>query len=171
MKRLLIPIFCSTLSFASLIDIHSFEASFTQKVTDDRNATLQYDGYVRAQKPQNAVWNYLKPVKKDVYLDRFRVTIVEPEIEQVILKRVESNFDFFMMIKNAKKVADDTYEASFKNAKFIIKTEKTLIKSISYKDEFENNVLISFENQKQNIKINENFFIADYPVEYDVIGD
>ena len=171
MKQLLIPILCSTLSFATLNDIHSFKANFTQSVTDDKNTTLSYNGYIRAQKPQDAVWNYISPIKKDVYIDRFRVTVVEPEIEQVIIRKIESNFDFFMMIRNAVKVNENIYVANYKDAKFTIKTDKNLIQSITYKDEFENDVLISFTNQKQNIKINDEVFIANYPLDFDVVSD
>lgn len=171
MKYLVISLLCSTFSFASINTINSFEASFTQSVTDDKNATLKYSGYVKAQKPQNAVWNYLQPIQKNVYIDRFRVTVVEPEIEQVIIRQIESNFDFFKMIHNAKKISKNTYEALYRGAKFIISTKKDLIHSISYKDEFENNVKITFENQKQNIIINEEDFIAKYPLEFDIIRD
>lgn len=171
MKRLLIPIICSTLSYASLSDIYSFKADFTQSVTDDKNATLIYNGHIQAQKPQNALWNYLKPIQKDVFINIFKVTVIEPEIEQVIIRKTESNFDFFMMVKNATKLAKNLYEAKYKDAKFLIRTKEEIIESISYKDEFENNVVISFENQKQNIHIEETTFIAQYPEGFDIVRD
>lgn len=171
MKHILLPILSATLCFASLNEIHSFKADFTQSVTDDKNATLSYNGYIQAQKPQNALWNYTKPIEKNVYISRFNITVVEPELEQVIIRKIESNFDFFRMIRDAKKIDANTYEAHYKNAKFIIKTENKLIQSIIYKDEFENDVVISFTNQKQNIKIDKGVFIAEYPNDYDVIGD
>ena len=123
------------------------------------------------KKPQDATWNYIKPVKKDVYINNFHVTVVEPEIEQVIIRRIESNFDFFMMVKNAVKTAEDTYLATYKDSEFIIKTQNGLINSIEYKDEFENDVRISFSNQKQNIEIDKEVFFAKYPLDFDVIGD
>ena len=64
MKYILIALLSSTLSLASIDTINSFEAKFTQSVTDDKNVSLQYSGYVKAQKPQNAVWHYTKPIKK-----------------------------------------------------------------------------------------------------------
>ena len=171
MKRLFIPIFCSTLSFAALNDIYSFKADFTQNVTDDKNTTLRYEGSVQAKKPQDALWSYSKPIRKDVFIDRFKVAIVEPELEQVIIKKIESTFDFFKMISNAKKINESTYEAHYKDSKFLIKTDANSIQSIAYKDEFENDVVIAFKNQKQNIEIDESVFIAEYPPHYDVIGD
>ena len=171
MKLLLATLLSASLSYASIDTIKSFTADFTQSVTDDKNATLEYSGNLAAQKPQNAVWNYTLPIQKNVYIDRFKVTIVEPEIEQVIVRKIETKFDFFKMIKNAKKINDNSYEAHYKEATFIIQIENNLIKTISYKDNFENSVKIIFTNQKQNIEIDNQVFVAKYPLEFDVIRD
>ncbi len=156
---------------ASLGDIVSFQADFTQSVTDDKKKVLTYSGSVLAAKPQNALWRYSKPVNKDVYINSRRVTIIEPEIEQVIIKRIESNFDFFNMIKNAKKIEKNIYLAIYKNSEFRITTKDELIKSISYIDEFENSVEVIFDNQKQNDKINKELFIPNIPLEFDIVRD
>jgi len=156
---------------ASLGDIVSFQADFTQSVTDDKKKVLTYNGSVLASKPQNALWRYSKPVNKDVYINSRRVTIIEPEIEQVIIKRIESNFDFFNMIKNAKKVEKNIYMAIYKDSEFTITTKDELIKSISYIDEFENSVEVVFDNQKQNDKINKELFIPNIPLEFDIVRD
>ena len=171
MKQLWILLLCSGISFASIENVNSFEADFTQSVTDDKNTTLNYSGHIIASKPQNAVWTYKKPIEKDIYINQYSVTIVEPEIEQVIIRQIESNFDFFMMIKNAKKTGENIYVANYKESKFTILTENNLIKSISYKDEFENDVKIVFKNQQQNIEIDNEVFTAKYPLEFDIIRD
>lgn len=171
MKYILATFLCSTLSFGAFENIHSFQADFSQSITDDKNSTLSYNGKVQAKRPQEALWNYHSPIKKDVYIDKFRVTVVEPEIEQVIIRRVESNFDFFNIIQNAKKVSENEYEGFYQKTKFTILLEKNLIKSISYKDGFENKVEVKFENQEQNVKIEEDVFIAKYPLDFDVIRD
>ncbi len=160
-----------TLSFASFDTLSSFDADFTQSVTDDKNKSLVYKGHIVATKPQNATWNYTSPIKKDVYINRFKVTIVEPEIEQVIIRRIDSSFDFFNMVRNAKKVQENLYLAKYKESTFTITTKNSLIESISYLDEFENKVKIVFENQKQNEKIDEGLFIPRYPLEFDIIRD
>lgn len=155
--------------FASIKDINSFEADFTQSITDEKNKVLNYKGHVLALKPQNAVWNYTFPVKKDVYINKYNVTIVEPEIEQVIIKRIESSFSFFNMIKNAKKIADNTYQAYYKNSKFVIVKDKGSIQSISYLDEFENSVKITFKNQIVNKKIDTKLFTPKFSLDFDII--
>ena len=171
MKYLIITILFFTQVYASLDSINSFEADFTQSVTDEKNKVLVYSGHVIASKPQKAVWNYTKPIEKNVYINAYSVVIVEPEIEQVIVKRIKSNFDFFNMIKNAKRIKENTYEATYKNTIFTIISKNSLIQSILYKDEFDNNVKIIFKKQIQNKNIDDKKFIPDIPMEYDVIRD
>jgi len=171
MKHLFTLFLSSTLTFASFVSLSSFQADFTQSVTDDKNKSLIYKGRIVASKPQNAVWNYTNPIKKDVYINKFNVTIVEPEIEQVIIKRIDSSLDFFNMIQNAKEIQKNKYEAQYKESKFTITTKNEVIETISYIDEFENKVKIVFENQKQNEKINMEIFTPNYPLEFDVIRD
>jgi len=171
MKYLIITILFFTQVYASLDSINSFEADFTQSVTDEKNKVLVYSGHVIASKPQKAVWNYIKPIEKNVYINAYSVVIVEPEIEQVIVKRIKSNFDFFNMIKNAKRIKENTYEASYKNTIFTIISKNSLIQSVLYKDEFDNNIKIIFKKQIQNKDIDDKKFIPDIPMEYDVIRD
>jgi outer membrane lipoprotein carrier protein len=171
MKHLFTLLLTSTLAFASFDSLNSFQADFTQSVTDDKDKSLVYKGHVVASKPQNAVWNYIKPIKKDVYINRFNVTVIEPEIEQVIIRRIDSSLDFFNMIQNAKEIQKNKYEAQYKESKFTITTKNEVIETISYIDEFENKVKIVFENQKQNEKINMELFTPSYPLEFDVIRD
>ncbi|MCF6340371.1 MAG: LolA-like outer membrane lipoprotein chaperone [Sulfurimonas sp.] len=171
MKYILFTMILITQVFASLVNINSFEADFVQSITDDKKNVLTYTGHIIASKPQNARWNYIKPVQKEVYINRFEVTIIEPVIEQVIIKRVELEFDFFNMISKAKKIKKDTYLAKYNNSEFTIILYEKLIKSIIYIDEFENNVEIVFKNQKQNNNIDLKKFTPVFPLYYDIIKD
>lgn len=171
MKHLFILLLLFTSGFASLDEINSFEADFTQSVTDENNKILSYSGSIVASKPQNVMWNYMKPIKKNVYINSRSVVIVEPEIEQVIIKEIESNFNFFNMIKNAKQIKENTFVAHYKESVFTITTKDDFIKSISYVDEFENKVTITFENQKQNESIDSTVFVPKIPNDFDIIRD
>ncbi|MCF6310047.1 MAG: LolA-like outer membrane lipoprotein chaperone [Sulfurimonas sp.] len=171
MKYLLIAILLISQAFASLEQINSFEADFSQSITDDKNKVLVYNGHVIASKPQNAKWSYYKPVKKDVYINKFEVVVVEPEIEQVIVRRVESKLDFFKMISKAKEIEKNVYSANFKDSKFTIVQSNNAIESISYIDEFENRVKIVFKNIKQNHNIDLKIFTPIFPLYYDIIRD
>ncbi|MDQ1264325.1 MAG: outer rane lipoprotein carrier protein [Campylobacterota bacterium] len=171
MKYYFLLLFLQLQLFASLDNINSFEADFTQSITDEKNKTISYTGHIVALKPDNARWTYAKPVKKDVFMNSYDVVIVESEIEQVIIRKVESNFDFFNMIANAKKIKENVFTTNYKDTVFTIVKKGALIESISYKDEFENKVHIVFKNQKQNKTIEKKLFIPSYPLEYDVIRD
>lgn len=171
MKPIIFILMLLSQAFASLDSINTFEADFTQTITDEKNTVLAYSGHMFASKPQSVRWTYLKPVKKEIYINSFEVTVVEPEIEQVIFRKVESDFNFFRMISNAKEIKKNTYETSYKNSKFKIVKNANSIESISYTDEFENRVKIMFKNQKQNQKISETTFVPSYPLTYDMIRD
>ncbi|MFA5232850.1 MAG: LolA-like outer membrane lipoprotein chaperone [Sulfurimonas sp.] len=171
MKYFFLAILITAKLFASLEDIISFEADFVQSITDEENKTINYNGHIVASKPQNARWSYTKPIKKEVYINDFEVTIVEPEIEQVIIRRIESNFDFFKMIGNAKKIDANKYIAYYQETKFTIIVKSTLIESISYLDEFENSIKIVFQNQKKNQSINEALFKPSFSEDFDIIRD
>jgi len=163
--------FLATLSFANIDSIYSFEADFRQDVTNDKGNVLSYTGHIKAIKPQNALWSYQTPIKKEIYVTAYKVVIVEPEIEQAIVKVIQNDFDFFSMIKNAKEIEKNVYSASFKESKFIIKIKQKKIESIAYIDEFENSVLITFTQQIQNRDIDLKTFRVSIPMEYDIIRD
>ncbi len=156
---------------ASIFDMTTFKADFVQTITDEKNKVLTYKGNVTASKTQNALWVYNYPVEKRVYLNRNKVTIVEPEIEQVIIRYIDSSLNFFKMIQNAKMIEKDKYITSFKDVKFTITSENEKIKSISYLDEFENKVKIIFDNQQQDPELQLGVFSPQYDLNYDVIRD
>jgi len=171
MKFILFILFFCISSFASLKDIYSFEADFEQNITDEKNKTLVYKGHIIASKPQNALWTYKEPVKKTIYINNLSATIIEPELEQVIIREISSNFDIFKMIKNAKKITKNEYETTYKNTKFNITIQNNFIKSISYNDNFDNHIKIIFTNQKQNHTINKGIFYPKIPLDFDIIRD
>ena len=171
MKLLLLYFTFVSLLFASFENINSFEADFIQTITDDKNKILNYEGKVIASKPSSAVWNYSKPITKNVYINSNSITIVEPEIEQVIIKDIASSFDFFHMLQNAKKITDNSYITEFNGKKFSLIVRDKLLYSISYIDEFENLVKIIFSNQKYNQKIDEQRYVPLFSLDFDIVRD
>jgi outer membrane lipoprotein carrier protein len=169
MKEKMLLLFLATATFANIETMNSFEADFKQKIVDDQNKTIIYSGHIKAKKPQYALWNYTKPIQKSVYIVDHRAIIIEPELEQVIIKKIGNNFDFFKLIKNAKKLSHGKYLARYNNTTFILQLDKDKIISISYKDEFDNRVVIDFKNQIENKEINQTEFVPNIPDDYDVI--
>ena len=169
MKEKILLLFLATASFANIKNLSSFEADFKQNIVDDNNKTITYYGHVKASKPQYALWTYVKPIQKKVYILDNQAIIIEPELEQAIIKKIGNNFDFFRLLKNAKKLDKNKYLAHYNNTSFTIKTKNDSIESISYKDEFDNSVLIDFTNQIVNKKIDKKEFTPAIPDDYDII--
>jgi outer membrane lipoprotein carrier protein len=172
MKKILISTLVSVACFADLTNITTMEADFTQQIVDDNNKTVLYKGHLFASKPQYALWQYTQPVQKNIYLYNDRVTIVEPDLEQVIIKHIQSHLNFFTLLQNAKKIDNTHYVTFYKEKKiFIVTDTKNTIHSLSYKDEFENDVTITFKDAKINLPIDNTIFQAKIPVDFDVITE
>jgi len=172
MKKLFFLAVAAVSSYANISDMNYFEADFTQKIVDDKNKTIAYKGHVVAAKPQYALWQYKTPINKKVYISPSKITVIEPDLEQVIMKQISENFDFFALIKNAKKVNKISYIANFKNHKYTITlNDKNDIEFISYIDEFDNHVKIVFEKQLKNKEYKKEIFIPVIPEEYDIIKE
>jgi len=171
MRLLLLITILMTNLFGFIDNLESFKADFVQNITNDKNKVLTYSGKLYSSKPQSALWIYNTPVKKSIYINRYNIVIVEPEIEQAIVRKVTTDFDFFKIIKNAKKIDDTDFVAKFENTTFKIKTKNSIIESISYIDQFENKVKILFSNQIQNGDIDKKIFTPIIPLEFDIIRD
>ena len=171
MKRVLLATLLTTSLYASFTDINSFEADFLQNIVDEKGVKVTYTGHVTASKPRYALWQYLKPVQKSVYILVNKIVVIEPELEQAIIKHLNENFDLFKIIHNAKKIDTNRYLAKFRNKEYIITTDNETIQSIAYKDALENHVEIIFDHQKINKKIAKEKYIPYIPDEYDVISE
>ncbi|MFT7859571.1 MAG: LolA-like outer membrane lipoprotein chaperone [Sulfurimonas sp.] len=171
MKRNFLLLLLSSAAFANITDLSNFQADFKQTITDEKNKQVVYQGNMQASKPSYALWTYTKPINKTVYVLRNKVIMVEPELEQAIIKTIDSNFDFFSLLKSAKEIKKDLYEATFNNIKYTIHTKGLEVESIDYVDEFENRVNIVFEKQKTNEGVDINLFNPYIPKGFDIIRD
>jgi len=170
LRSIFLLVLLFTLSFADIFRMNSFQADFRQTVTNDKGNKLQYSGHVKAIKPQYALWTYDTPSKKSIYIVKNRATIIEPDLEQVIIRSLHSSIDFFNIIKQAKKINSTTYTTEFQSINYTIKTDKTHLKSIQYTDELDNSISILFTNQIENAIVQEEEFYPNIPEDYDIIN-
>ena len=168
-KALLLLLFLSDLFAGIPLNFSSFQADFIQQIDDESKKIVKYYGKVYAKKPKTALWKYTKPIKKDVYINDNAVVIVEPELEQVIMRHINGDFDIFSLLKRAKKVGRDKYEATYKKTLFTLYFDGKNIQKLVYKDGFENIVTITFSNQKYDVKFAPQLFDPKYPKDYDLI--
>jgi len=161
--------FSSVIASNNLENLKSFKANFIQKIANESNKVIKYEGEVFIKNNGRVLWKYQTPIIKNVYIINNIVIVDEPELEQAIYTTLEDNIDMIKLLKEAKKVAQNKYETKLYNTLYTIKTKEDKIESLSYTDELENKVLISFENIEQNIELNDSIFNFLAPKDYDII--
>jgi outer membrane lipoprotein carrier protein len=157
--------------FASPKDLTSFNSKFVQTIIDENNKKIVYSGELWASKPQNALWVYQKPIQKSVYVNGSKITVIEPQIEQVTMRTLDDEIDFLQIIQKAKKVDDEHYAATVKGQTYTVQFKNNLLASISYKDGYDNRVSIQFTNPVQNKPIEAGRYKPAIPQGFDIIKD
>jgi len=157
--------------FGSPKDLSSFNSKFIQTIIDDSNKKIVYSGELWASKPQNALWVYQKPIQKSVYVNGSKITVIEPQIEQVTMRTLDDEIDFLQIIQKAKKVDEEKYSATVKGQTYTVQFKNTQLASIAYKDGYDNRVTIQFTNPVQNKAIEANRYKPIIPEGFDIIKD
>jgi len=158
-------------SYGSVLDtLKTFSADFIQQIDDKENKIVKYEGHIYAKRPQTAKWVYLKPIRKDVYINDHSVVIIEPELEQVIMRNIKDDFNLFELLQNAKKISENKYIAHYNDFEFTLIFDGKDIKELSYIDNFENLVTIIFSHQQYNKTIDQSIFEPEIPKGFDVIS-
>jgi len=171
MRIIFITLFSYMTLFALGEEIKTMQADFVQTITDDKNSTLTYYGELTAKRPNLARWHYSRPIEKTVYITTSQVTIVEPELEQAIIKHLSNSIDILAILASAKKVKDTHYTAYYDDKEYHITLKKKHITTLYYYDAFDNKVEIHFSKQKINHTVDNSTFQADIPQDYDIIED
>ena len=160
----------STFLAADISTLNTFESNFKQTITNDQNSRITYHGKLYAKKDHNqALWIYTDPIDKKIYYSSGKVVIIEPELEQAIFAKLDKVPNILSLLKQAKKVSENTYITTFNNTQYKILVNHNQIENISYKDELHNRVNIAFVNQKSNRKIDNNKFAYHIPKDYDIL--
>ncbi|WP_185900182.1 LolA-like outer membrane lipoprotein chaperone [Campylobacter sp. MIT 99-7217] len=148
-------------------DYKSFSSDFTQ-IVSNKNSKISYKGKLIITQ-NKAFWSYEEPTQKQIYIKNQNITIVEPDLEQVILTKLEKVPNLTQIFKNAKQNKQGLYEANYEGVRYIVKLENDEVQSISYQDDLENEVSIILSKQKRNFAVDENIFEAKYPKSYDIL--
>lgn len=170
-RILLLSVFFISGLFASssLENLKSFRANFTQVISSESNQTIEYKGKVFIKNSGKVLWKYETPIIKNVYVLDNVAIVDEPELEQAIYTTLENSIDIVKLLQDAKKIKQNTYEANLYDIKYIILLENEKIKSLSYTDQLENKIVISFEKIEQNMEFSDDIFSFIAPDYYDII--
>ena len=171
MKLLLILTLLTHSLFAFGESIQSFEADFTQTITDETGKVLTYKGRLHTKRPSFVLWNYTEPerISKKLYINASKAVLVQPLLEQATISNINDGMNFFKILSSAKSVDSKHYRARYKDIDFILQEENGVIISLSYQDELENDILITFSKQRQNRPMEDSLFTPKIPKEYDII--
>ena len=170
MKKIFLFCIMVSLGFGAILEnVNSFEADFSQTINDKENKVVVYYGHVIAKKPQLAKWHYTKPIQKTVYIDNHSVVVLEPELEQAIIRKIKDDFNIFDLLQNATKIAKNKYQAKYKETVFTIVYDGKNITKLTYNDNFDNLVTIKFSNQHYNKTYEKSIFDPKIPHDFDMI--
>lgn len=162
----LLLLFCGQI-FAFNAEYKSFSSDFTQKIRS-MNSTINYTGnFVITQK--EAFWNYKSPAKKQIFINNTQVVVLEPDLAQATYSKLSDTPNLTQIFKQAKKIAIDKYEAKYQKITYTITIVGNEVKSIAYKDELDNDVIITLQNQRRNVPINKAIFTPKIPPNFDIV--
>lgn len=169
MRFLYLLFICSAALFAFAESVTTFQADFEQQIVDENGKKVVYNGSLSAVRPDRAYWRYDTPVSKKIYVLQDEVVMIEPDMEQAIVRKMQEEIDLFSILANAKEIDENHYEATYRSQSFMIATEKGVVASIRYRDDFDNKIELRFFNQVQNAPIPPETFQVTIPSSYDII--
>lgn len=147
------------------INIDNFSADFNQDIYNN-NQKISYQGKIYI-KDNLSLWQYLNEENKRIYINENEVVVIDDDLEQVIIQKEQ--IDIKKILQIAQKVDQNNYIAQYQNTNFYLYFENNLLKTITYNDELENKVIITFTKQSNNLKIDDNIFKYKIPSNYDLI--
>ena len=159
--------FLANLNAESLQNITSISADFTQEIkSSEGEGAIKYSGSLVARADSKAHWRYESPMKKEIFVDKKRVMIYEPEFEQVIVSD-KVDLDFVKILNSMRKRGDSQWESVVNNQKFVITTNGGKPHKIAYKDELDNAVVITLSR----VVLNQSVEIPTpkFPISFEVI--
>jgi len=169
MKLFITYILLHVTLIAGVFDFDTISSDFNQTITNDENSKIVYEGSFYATVDAKALWIYKKPVEKKMYFSKNQVVILEPQLEQAIITNLENTPNLTSILRSAKKIDNNTYEAVYEELKYVIHTQNGIIASISYKDRLENDIKIELSNQQINTFLDDTLFKAKIPDGFDII--
>lgn len=154
---------------ANSLSFKTLESDFVQTVTSNES-NIQYHGKFYARDDNKALWIYDKPTPKKIYFDKNRVVVIEDELEQAIISRLENTPNLANILKKATRIKNDLYKAEFDGIEYFIAIKNELPTRIDYQDKLGNKIKIIFEDAKKDEAISEEILTPVIPSFYDVIN-
>ena len=169
-KFILIFILSLNLFGASELEFRTLLGKFSQTITS-QDQKIIYTGSLAIDSKFGAFWQYDTPMQKLIYFNKNQITIVEPELEQAIITSLKSSPDIAKILKNAKKLSNDKFQAVYEDITYDITTQNSLPKLIAYEDKLGNKAVIEFIQISKDEPISKELLAPQIPSNYDIISN
>lgn len=169
-KFILVFILSLNLFGANELKFKSLIGEFTQTITS-QDQKIIYTGSLAIDSDFGAFWQYNTPMQKLIYFSNNQVIIIEPELEQAIITNLKSSPDITKILKNAKKLSDDKFQAVYEDVVYDITTQNSLPKLIAYEDKLGNKAIIEFTQISKDKIISKDILTPQIPSNYDIISN
>ena len=177
--------------FNYIKNLKSFTTTFTQNIYKaDGEILSKSSGRLTYKKKSKYILEYENPNKIKFISDSQFITTYDEDLEQVIIQSYDGKFkkniiDIMTNQKLIKKKFDlKTYvinsenhikfiplDSNIENNIFLLVINDNNIKEITFMNDFDQSVIMSFSNFKKNIRILDSSFKIDIPENFDVIVD
>lgn len=147
-------------------DLKSIKAEFIQTIKSE-DGIIKYSGKLIATANQKAYWEYIKPIEKEIFINKNEAIIYEPNLNQAIISK-KINVDFIKII-NSIKENENGLISEVNGIIFEISLKNNKPHKINYIDELDNEIEIILNNIELNKNIDDKVFIFSIPKDADVI--
>lgn len=154
---------------ADILDFTTLQADFEQTIVNEQNSTIRYKGTLYIKKPDKILWQYNTPVKKSIFINKYNVTIYEPELYQAVIFKENRELDPIKMFKESKKISPTQRVSEFNGNSITISLNGDTIDSLAFTDKVDNRVTIRFVNYHKNEKLEDGLFVFQPGEDVDII--
>lgn len=149
--------------------VKTFSCDFVQSVKNSSGSKVEYKGSIFIDTNSKIAWIYKTPIEKNIYIVDKAVTVIEPQIEQVIFTKHNTQIDLFAIVEKAsQKKSNFVQKIDSQNYNIKVASSGDIV-GIDYLDEFENSVTLTFHNTSYNKKIDSSIFDFIIPSHYDIL--
>lgn len=168
-----------------LANLHSFQANFTQKVTDADNELLQEaTGNIALQQPNKLFWQLAQPHESVLIADGQTLWSIDPFVEQVVAvdqdQAVKNNplilltqphseaWKGFTVSRQADTYVIQSGQVDGPGSKLTLRFEGEALVALSMQDSQQQSSELNFSQAQQNQPVDPSVFTFSLPQGYDL---
>lgn len=168
-----------------LANLHSFQANFTQKVTDANNELLQEaTGNIALQQPNKLFWQLAEPHESKLIADGQTLWNIDPFVEQVVavdqdlavknnplILLTQPHSEAWQGFKVSRQASTYVIQAAHADApvsKLTLRFEGEALVALSMQDSQQQTSELEFNQAQQNQPVDPSVFTFSLPEGYDL---